>query len=312
MSHRLDFERDGYLILEGFYPAAQIDVTLHAIGQKLAERPREIIVDLLESNRRTSLADLDRAAPLPRMKVNDLFLEMRTVRELALNERLSPILEGLLGQAPLLCNSLYFEQGSAQPKHIDSLYMTPVTPGHLIAIWVAMEDVHEDAGPLEHFPGSHRIEPMKFSNGSYHAINDEMAQWNAYIEQEIGRLQLRKETFLARKGDVFIWHSNYLHGGGQIRDRQRTRKSLVFHYFSLRDGQTMKCPKEAAGGGFWLRRQHQPIPIPVPVNPRPGVFSESTYLARYPDVAAAVASGQFSSGLEHYELFGSSEGRSGS
>jgi len=38
-------------------------------------------------------------------------------------------------------------------------------------------------------------------------------------------------------------------------------------------------------------------------------FEESFYLARYPDVAAAVANGEFSSGLQHFEMFGQAEGR---
>ena len=38
-------------------------------------------------------------------------------------------------------------------------------------------------------------------------------------------------------------------------------------------------------------------------------FDEAFYLAQYPDVAAAVARGDFSSGEEHFQLFGQAEGR---
>ena len=40
-----------------------------------------------------------------------------------------------------------------------------------------------------------------------------------------------------------------------------------------------------------------------------GAFDESVYLALYPDVAAAVSSGQFSSGQQHFEQYGRQEGR---
>lgn len=43
--------------------------------------------------------------------------------------------------------------------------------------------------------------------------------------------------------------------------------------------------------------------------PNSGRFPEAAYLAQNPDVAEAVASGTFSSGLEHYLLHGASEGR---
>ena len=38
--------------------------------------------------------------------------------------------------------------------------------------------------------------------------------------------------FLARKGDVFLWHANLMHGGEPHHDKALTRKSMVFHYFS--------------------------------------------------------------------------------
>lgn len=41
----------------------------------------------------------------------------------------------------------------------------------------------------------------------------------------------------------------------------------------------------------------------------PSSFNEAAYLAANPDVAAAVAAGVFSSGLQHYELFGQAEHR---
>lgn len=40
-------------------------------------------------------------------------------------------------------------------------------------------------------------------------------------------------------------------------------------------------------------------------------FDEQSYLAANPDVAAAVASGDFASGAQHYQMYGASEGRAG-
>ncbi len=42
---------------------------------------------------------------------------------------------------------------------------------------------------------------------------------------------MNKEIFLAKKGDLFIWHANLLHGG-ELRTDDSTRKSLVAHYFT--------------------------------------------------------------------------------
>ncbi|WP_281978560.1 SwmB domain-containing protein [Pseudorhizobium flavum] len=52
------------------------------------------------------------------------------------------------------------------------------------------------------------------------------------------------------------------------------------------------------------------IPMGQISEPGSASFTEAAYLAQYPDVAAAVASGLFSSGFEHYQLYGAAEGRS--
>ncbi|MBC6479806.1 MAG: hypothetical protein GDA56_20515 [Hormoscilla sp. GM7CHS1pb] len=53
-----------------------------------------------------------------------------------------------------------------------------------------------------------------------------------------------------------------------------------------------------------------PRPTPAPAPPSLPAFDESFYLAQNPGVAAAVATGAFASGLEHFLQFGQFEGRS--
>lgn len=51
------------------------------------------------------------------------------------------------------------------------------------------------------------------------------------IEEKIAHHQIKKQVFLAEKGDVFIWHANLFHGGEPHINKAKTRKSMVFHYF---------------------------------------------------------------------------------
>ena len=44
---------------------------------------------------------------------------------------------------------------------------------------------------------------------------------------------LETKTFVARKGDVLIWHGELMHGGVPIQDPTRTRKSLIAHLMPL-------------------------------------------------------------------------------
>ncbi|NML34287.1 phytanoyl-CoA dioxygenase family protein [Paraburkholderia antibiotica] len=302
-----DFEKNGFAILPGFYSAQQIDAVVDSIAKRKLERPMNVTIDLLDTGERSLLGLLTpKEIETRRMKINDLYLDMTDVRELALSERIAPVLQQLFDQSPALCNSLYFEKGSQQPAHVDSIYMTPTTPDHLIAIWVALEDAHVDAGQLEYYPGSHKIEPMIFSNGLRHFVPDEMPKWHAYIEEEVARRGFEKQVFSAKKGDVLIWHANLLHGGGPIADPARTRKSLVFHYFSAQDATKLEMTLRPVSCGFWIDRPIQQVPEEAFDRAR----FEEAYLAKYPDVAQAVKDNTFVSGTQHYQLFGKAEGRS--
>lgn len=250
----------GYYILPRFYSEREIDNALEAQLNAWHQSHPRIVVDDLMTGERKLLANVSQTdRQNHRFKINDLYLELHAIRSLALNKHISPVLTQLLGDSPVLCNSLSFEQGSAQPDHVDSLYMTPQTDGHLIAIWVALEDCHADAGPLRYYPGSNAIPAFRFSNGSRHFVPTEMDAWESYIRSEIQQRDLVPVTFAANKGDVFIWSCNLLHGGSPINNPQLTRRSLVFHYYSHSDATRAGSNLRSDGGAFYLHRRHQPV-----------------------------------------------------
>lgn len=254
------WKRDGFYVLPGFYRHDEIDAVVAAQDQVWAESRPRVVVDDNRTGERLLLADVaDKDLSNHWFKVNDLYLELPIVRRMGLNERLSGILSALLGHVPVMCNSLTFERGSGQPDHVDALYMTPQSHGHLIAIWVALEDCHMDAGPLRYWPGSHVIPPYVFSTGSNHVVPDEMPKWNEYMEGNTARLGLSPTTFAAKKGDVFVWSSYLLHGGSPIKDSTKTRKSIVFHYYSDHDCSRNNWSMVPEGGAYWMYRQHAPI-----------------------------------------------------
>jgi phytanoyl-CoA hydroxylase len=252
MSH--DFNENGFEAFPGLFSAAEIDRVQGAIDDVLERRPLDVVVDAEGGLGRTALGLLTpEQVQTTRMKVNDLYLIESSVRRLALADHLLPLLRTRLGWPPVLCNSLYLQHGSAQAAHIDTMYMTPSTRKHLIAAWIALEDAHPDAGQLEYYPGSHKIPPYRFADGTYHATDAEEPAWRSYTMGEVTRRGLQKRTFAAKKGDVFLWEAELLHGGSPISDPSRTRKSLVFHYLSMWD-----CWRHLPGRdgkGWWLRKR---------------------------------------------------------
>jgi hypothetical protein len=252
---------NGYLILPGFFSEnlnlIEAVVNLH---EKLwQECPDYVVVDDLETHRRCFMTSLSEAEKKHKFKVNDLYLNYKEVRDLSLNERLVDTLSELLPECPVLCNTLSLDYGTQQFFHVDSLYMTPVTDYHLVATWIALEDCHPDAGPLRYFPGSHKIPIYRFSTGSPHVVDAEFGQWQKYIHQKIDEYGLKEETFLPKKGDVFIWHAQLLHGGSPIKNPQITRKSLVSHYFTKSDCLHIGSKLKPTEGGYWMDRPPQMV-----------------------------------------------------
>ena len=114
--------------------------------------------------------------------------------------------------------------------------MTTEPEGYLIAAWIALEDIGPDQGPLEFYPGSHRlpfISTKEYPSGNTHwTIGSESnKKYEKKMVEVVQEQKLQPKTFLAKKGDVLIWHANLIHGGQAIQRDGATRKSMVAHYF---------------------------------------------------------------------------------
>jgi len=254
------WDENGFIVLPGFFSEERLEWVLKIQREVWDMSPNNVVVDDLITGRRCRMSNLSQEEKQHPFKVNDLYLDYAEVRHLSLDGQLAGILKTLLGEPPVLCNTLSLDYGTQQALHVDALYMTPFTDGHLIATWIAFEDCHPDAGPLTYLPGSHKIPLYRFSDGSYHEIFEEKPQWQAYMKQKVEEYGLKEERFLPKKGDVFIWHANFLHGGSPIADPNRTRKSLVSHYFTKSDCVRLGSQLYSVGQAYWMDRP--PLSIP--------------------------------------------------
>ncbi|TAN04780.1 MAG: hypothetical protein EPN36_06945 [Rhodanobacteraceae bacterium] len=256
-----EWDARGVLALPSFCNDAEVDAVLADYRAIWRDGHARVTVDDMDVDRRMRLRDVPTDARAShRFKVNDLYLEQASVRRLALDDRMAALLQQLLGERPALCNSLSLEYGTEQADHVDSLFMTPRTPTHLVAVWVALEDCTPESGLLRYWPGSHKIDPYVFSNGARHYIPEEMGAWSAWMQTQVQQHGLHSELFQPNKGDAFIWNAQLLHGGNPIAEHGRTRRSIVFHYFSESDCRAMGHRLVPESGGYWIRRSHQPIP----------------------------------------------------
>ncbi len=254
------WDQHGFLVLPAFFGDEEADTIARALDRSWTEPLSTLVVDDLVTGRRQRAIDVaaeDRAHPF---KVNDLYLELDEVRRTCLSDRVGGILTELLADEPVLVNTLNLERGSQQPDHVDSLYMTPHTAGGLTATWMALEDATEDSGPLRYYPESHQIEQFRFSDGTYHANEPEMPRWADYMAEQVEKRGLEETMFLAKRGDLFIWHAHLLHGGSEICNPERTRNSLVSHFWTATDAKRLELDLKPLDKGYWYDRPPQAVP----------------------------------------------------
>ena len=105
----------------------------------------------------------------------------------------------------------------------------------MCGVWLALEDIHPDAGPLTYYPGSHKW-PIIYNDLIGKVIGDDkefLAQkpyeqaWQAMVDTS----GIKPEVFCPKKGQALIWAANLLHGGSHQKDPSRTRWSQVTHYY---------------------------------------------------------------------------------
>lgn len=158
------------------------------------------------------------------------------IKKIGLEPTLLSLLDVLMDGKTKLFQSINFINGSQQKTHSDSIHMTTFPLGGLIGVWVALEDVQADQGALHYFPGSHKLPYYMNSDydndGTLLMLGDKGYKgYEAMLEQKVKELNLEKEIFECKKGDMLIWHANVLHGGEPHTNKNKTRKSMVFHFF---------------------------------------------------------------------------------
>lgn len=219
----------GYVVLRRCIPESLVDRALADLDHIWHER-LPVSIDVLTTGERTTIDAVPPETRRVPVKVNDLYLRSDAVRGIFLHERIVRFAELVFEDRVVGCNSLTFEYSTQQPAHVDHVYMTPTPARRLLAAWVACEDIRRDAGPLALWSGSHRLAPYDFGELTYHFTPDQDERHTDYIASQ--KRRFRRTEFLARKGDVLLWHGMLIHAGSPIARDGATRKSMAFHYFS--------------------------------------------------------------------------------
>jgi hypothetical protein len=169
------------------------------------------------------------------LRLQDAWRWNEDVRSIACNQHILSLLSKLYGRRAWPFQTLNFPVGTQQHYHTDSIHFSSSPERFMCGVWVAMEDIDEENGPLVYFPGSHRwpiysnehvgLCAAAMSETPTQTLYEEM--WRALVESH----GAQPEYFHAKKGQALIWAANLMHGGSRQRDPQRTRWSQVTHYY---------------------------------------------------------------------------------
>jgi ectoine hydroxylase-related dioxygenase (phytanoyl-CoA dioxygenase family) len=304
---------------------------------KLAERAsriRSTLEPLFAAARKGGERFAGRLAP-PRFQ--DALDLCDDVAAIARNESLLQLLSRLYGRAAFPFQTLNFDRGSQQHFHNDAVHFHSDPEGFMCGVWVALEDVTAENGPLLYYPGSHRwsvygnehitSEPRDLLRPASQSVFESL--WRELVRVH----RAEKEIFLPKKGQALIWAAGLLHGGERIDDPSLSRWSQVTHYFfeecayytpmashrivgkiafrepvDLRTGQPVAsryAGRTLAKDFVAACRERQLIqPGEIEEEPLPPDFDRERYLRLHPDVAEA--------GMDpvvHYRNHGRYEGR---
>ena len=101
----------------------------------------------------------------------------------------------------------------------------------MAGVWVALEDINASNGPLQYYPGSHKLREYSMQDFGLESGYENYRHYEACIQDLLEAEALRPEFGTLQQGQALIWHANLLHGGAAQTDLARSRHSQVTHYY---------------------------------------------------------------------------------
>jgi hypothetical protein len=167
--------------------------------------------------------------------------------------------------------TLNFRVGTEQPAHSDSIHFNSEPFGMMCGVWLALEDIGQDQGPLVFYPGSHHCPEMNFDTLGLVPKGDDFKEYSIAISHYISAQKLKPAYATLKRGQALIWSANLLHGGS-IRKSNKTRLSQVTHYY------VADCKYWRPSQSFTARKYFEPSWIPS--NPNSVSLSAIKTMAR--------------------------------
>lgn len=173
-------------------------------------------------------------------RIQDAWKYSPASQKIAAAPKIMELLRVLYRREPIPFQTLNFNVGTQQKTHSDSIHFNSVPQRFMCGVWVALEDVRDDNGPLHYYPESHKLPcydlvDIGLMGSAAKSVQDTYgriyANYENFIEEMTKARHLKKAILNINKGQAIVWAANLLHGGEKITRPGATRHSQVTHYF---------------------------------------------------------------------------------
>jgi ectoine hydroxylase-related dioxygenase (phytanoyl-CoA dioxygenase family) len=182
------------------------------------------------------------------------------VMDILMYKEIHETMEELIGEPAGVHLNLTGWTSTTRNWHQDTYLNPPHVGDYYVAIWIALETIHPDAGPFQLVPGSHKWRTVTQEKILAALSPDERDyQWPRYserlltpiFEHIIEERNAEVLTYLPERGDVLFWHGRLLHRGSKPNVPGMVRKSLIAHFSGINHRQDMpKAIKQDSGWYF--------------------------------------------------------------
>ncbi len=204
--------------------------------------------------------------------------------ELIFNDQLISFLRYRFDTPPVAGTAITSMYSFGSGPHADSTGFIVDPRGGRLRIWIALEDVHPDAGPIYFVPGSHRAITMTLEEDvlqdhpeirevlrehskpttvqAFNAAFEPVYRYvNERVEKSLAALDLPKIAPALKKGDAVIFDVDTIHGSVPQNRKELTRKCMMVHW--TRFGAVHFGPRYYWGPSHDFRCKEYAIDFPV-------------------------------------------------
>lgn len=173
------------------------------------------------------ISNIIKTVPFNNGRSQDEWTKNEYVKKLAVFPTILSKIQELYNKVPLPFQTLNFSIGTSQNIHSDTIHFNSYPKGNMCGVWVALEDITTENGPLFFYPKSHLEPELTYDDFGI----DSYDLYEKRLQDFVNDKGYQRQEAIMKCGEAIIWASNLLHGGSPIKDKNSTRYSQVTHYF---------------------------------------------------------------------------------